>query len=66
MKLNKEQGIFGLPVLEDNIIWIWVMGKEAVVVDPAVSDPVIEFLRNKNHGFFKLAHSVWSQPMTHR
>ena len=37
-------GIHQLPVLSDNIIWIWVRGRQAVVVDPAVAEPVIAWL----------------------
>ena len=33
-----------LPVLQDNVIWIWVRGAEAVVIDPAVAPPVREWL----------------------
>ena len=39
-----EDGIHQLPVLNDNIIWIWVRGRQAVVVDPAVAEPVIAWL----------------------
>ena len=48
MALNKEEEISGLPVLNDNIIWIWVKGNRAVVIDPAISEPVIKFIRKKN------------------
>ncbi|MGC6482871.1 MAG: hydroxyacylglutathione hydrolase [Synechococcus sp.] len=41
-------GIHQLPVLNDNIIWIWVRDDQAVVVDPAVATPVITWL--KEHG----------------
>ena len=37
-------GIHQLPVLSDNIIWIWVRGHQAVVVDLAVAEPVITWL----------------------
>ena len=50
MTLNKEkevEEIYGLPVLNDNIIWIWVKGNRAVVIDPAISKPVINFIRDK-------------------
>ena len=33
-----------IPVLEDNIIWVWSIGKHAVVIDPAISSPVQEWL----------------------
>ncbi|GCE64270.1 hydroxyacylglutathione hydrolase [cyanobiont of Ornithocercus magnificus] len=36
--------IHALPVLHDNIIWIWTRNGRAVVVDPAVADPVQNWL----------------------
>ncbi len=45
MKLNKVKGIFGLPVLTDNIIWLWVEDKSIVVIDPALSQPVKNFIK---------------------
>ena len=48
MKLNKVKGIFGLPVLTDNIIWLWVEDKSLVVIDPALSKPVKDFIRKNN------------------
>jgi len=48
MSLNKDQKIFALPVLKDNIIWIWVKDNSAVVIDPAISDPVINWIKEKN------------------
>jgi len=50
MKLNKAKGIFGLPVLTDNIIWLWVENKSLVVIDPALSQPVKNFI-NENDLF---------------
>ena len=50
MTLNKEkevEEIYGLPVLNDNIIWIWIKGNRAVVIDPAISNPVIKFIRDR-------------------
>ncbi|WP_036901904.1 MULTISPECIES: hydroxyacylglutathione hydrolase [Prochlorococcus] len=47
-KKTKNCIIHALPVLTDNIIWIWERGREAVVVDPSVSDPVVEFLDKNN------------------
>ncbi|HJN35147.1 MAG TPA: hydroxyacylglutathione hydrolase [Prochlorococcaceae cyanobacterium Fu_MAG_50] len=41
-----EPGIIhGLPVLQDNIIWIWVQGDRAVVVDPSEAGPVEHWLK---------------------
>ncbi|AAP99606.1 MULTISPECIES: hydroxyacylglutathione hydrolase [Prochlorococcus] len=44
---KKEEGfiIHPIPVLMDNIIWIWVKEKQAIVVDPAISEPVINLLK---------------------
>ncbi len=48
MKLNKVEGIFGLPALTDNIIWLWVEDKSLVVIDPALSEPVKNFIKKNN------------------
>ena len=49
MSLTLErEAIEPLPVLQDNIIWIWSRGSEAVVVDPAVAEPVIQTLQRRN------------------
>jgi len=40
----KSDGIKPLPVLQDNVVWIWARGREAVVVDPAVAEPVRQWL----------------------
>ena len=48
MTFNKEVQIFGLPVLKDNIIWLWVENGSVVVIDPAVSEPVINWIKSKN------------------
>ena len=38
MELEKQDFIINpIPVLKDNIIWIWVKGNQAVVVDPSFS-----------------------------
>ena len=50
MKLNKVKGIFGLPVLTDNIIWLLVEDKSIVVIDPALSQPVKNFIKEKKIG----------------
>ena len=39
--------IYPIPVLEDNIIWIWVLGEHAVVIDPSISKPVKAWLKDK-------------------
>ena len=48
MEFNKDQNIVGLKVLNDNVIWLWEKNKSVVVVDPAVSKPVIKFLNDNN------------------
>ncbi len=40
--------INAIPVLNDNIIWVWSKGTQAVVVDPAVSEPVKNWLVSKD------------------
>ena len=40
----QSDGIKPLPVLQDNVVWIWTRGREAVVVDPAVAEPVRQWL----------------------
>lgn len=42
-----QSSLHALPVLQDNVIWIWVRGAEAVVVDPAVAEPVIDWLQQR-------------------
>ena len=48
MDLNKAKKIIGLRVLRDNIIWLWEKNKSAVVIDPALSEPVINYLEKNN------------------
>ena len=40
--------IHPIPVLQDNLVWVWVDDRNAVVVDPSISDPVKEWLLNNN------------------
>lgn len=42
-----QSSLHALPVLQDNVVWIWVRGDEAAVVDPAVSDPVVDWLQER-------------------
>ena len=42
--------LHALPVLQDNVIWIWVRGRNAVVVDPAVAKPVSQWLNAHGMG----------------
>ena len=46
-KEKRDFIIHPIPVLMDNIIWIWVKGNQAVVVDPAISQPVISWIKEK-------------------
>ena len=48
MGFNKEQKIIGIRVLSDNVIWIWENNNSAVVVDPALSKPVIQYIKANN------------------
>ena len=48
MEFNKVQNIIGIKVLNDNVIWLWIKNKSAVVIDPAVSEPVIKYLNENN------------------
>ena len=48
MEFNKDHKIIGLRVLSDNVIWLWKKNKSVVVIDPAVSTPVIEYLKVNN------------------
>ena len=45
---KSEFTIHPIPVLQDNIVWVWVHNCNAVVVDPSISSPVKEWLLNKN------------------
>ena len=45
---KSEFTIYPIPVLKDNIVWVWVHNCSAVVVDPSISAPVKEWLLNKN------------------
>ena len=45
---KNEFSIFPIPVLQDNIVWIWVHNCDAVVVDPSISSPIKKWLLNKN------------------
>ena len=40
--------IHPIPVLQDNIVWVWVHNCNAVVVDPSISSPVKKWLLNNN------------------
>ena len=38
-----HSSLHALPVLQDNVIWIWVRGAEAVVIDPAVAPQAVSY-----------------------
>jgi len=42
-----QSSLHALPVLQDNVLWIWVRDDEAAVVDPAVAEPVIDWLQQR-------------------
>lgn len=44
---NTPYKIHPIEVLQDNIIWVWTLNNQAVVVDPAVTEPVEAWLRDK-------------------
>ena len=48
MVFNKAQNIIGLRVLNDNVVWLWIKNKSLVVIDPAVSKPVISYIIENN------------------
>ena len=37
-------GIHPVAVLNDNIVWVWVRGSQAIVIDPAVAAPIVDWL----------------------
>ena len=45
---KSEFTIYPIPVLQDNIVWVWVHNCNAVVVDPSISSPVKKLLLNNN------------------
>ena len=44
---KKGYTVHSIEVLQDNIIWVLVKGKEAIVIDPAVMEPVKAWLEAK-------------------
>ena len=47
LEKKSEFTIYPIPVLQDNIVWVWVHNCNAVVVDPSVSGPVETWLLEK-------------------
>ena len=48
MGFNKEQKIIGIRVLNDNVIWLWKKNNSVVVIDPALSQTVVKYLKVNN------------------
>ena len=48
LEKKSEFTIYPIPVLQDNIVWVWVHNCNAVVVDPSISGPVEKWLLKKN------------------
>ena len=42
-----HSSLHALPVLQDNVIWAWIRGTDAVVIDPAVASPVRDWLEQR-------------------
>ena len=48
LEKESEFTIYPIPVLQDNIVWVWVHNCNAVVVDPSISGPVEKWLLQKD------------------
>ena len=48
LEKKSEFTIYPIPVLQDNIVWVWVHNCNAVVVDPSISAPVEKWLLEKD------------------
>ena len=46
LEKKSKFNILPIPVLQDNIVWVWVHKFNAVVIDPSISSPVKEWLLN--------------------
>ena len=57
MEFNKAKKIIGLRVLSDNVIWLWRNKKSVAVIDPAISKPVIEYLKANNLNLEAILHT---------
>ncbi len=44
---SAKHKVWAIPVLQDNIIWVWTLGKEAVVIDPGLCEPVEAWLKDR-------------------
>jgi hydroxyacylglutathione hydrolase len=47
LEKKSEFTIYPIPVLQDNIVWVWVDNCNAVVVDPSITGPVEKWLLEK-------------------
>ncbi len=45
---KNSYSIHGIPVLKDNIIWVWVRGSQAIAIDPSIAGPVEAWLKRRN------------------
>ncbi len=45
--LKTQSGIKGIPLLKDNICWIWFSGENVVVVDPPETKPIQTWLESE-------------------
>ena len=45
---KKEFTILPITALQDNLVWVWVHNFNAVVIDPSISSPVMEWLLRRN------------------
>ena len=48
LEKKSEFTVHPIPVLQDNIVWVWVHNCNAVVIDPSISSPIKEWLLNQN------------------
>ena len=48
LEKKNEFTIYPIPVLQDNIVWVWVHNSNAVVIDPSISAPVEKWLLDRN------------------
>ena len=48
LEKESEFTIHPITVLQDNIVWVWVHNCNAVVVDPSISDPVEDWILEKD------------------
>ncbi len=44
---KKDFIVHAIPVLADNIVWVWQVNKRVVVVDPSKSTPIKAWINSK-------------------